>query len=95
MLRLFCSNTHPSNSHRASHRGKAEDDEDDKNEKGRRRKDTDKDEDEDGKGQSHDEEEDEDETDIRRQKGQSFSWRVQNRTLKDSGENRTIRHVVL
>jgi hypothetical protein len=27
--------------------------------------------------------------------GQSFSWRVQNRTLKDSGENRTVRHVVL
>ncbi len=32
---------------------------------------------------------------LRRQKGQSFSWRVQNRTLKDSGENRTVRHVVL
>ncbi len=62
MLHLFCSNSHPSNSHSASHQGKAEDDEDDKNEKGRRRKDTDDDEDENVKGRSHDEEEEEDKT---------------------------------
>ena len=97
LLRLFCSNSHPSNSHSASHRGKAEDDEDDKNEQGRRQKDTDDDEEEDGKGRSHHKEEDEDETDSGtiiflespEPDTQGF-WRKQNNTTRGSVNLREI-----